>query len=159
LNYEKYKSVFLVAIVFAFIGYIETRPAIILFLNQLNPLCILLLWYGVIFAPLLYLFGKAHWKDKFNHRHVVSILMLFFAFSIIAYFPASNYVNQVTNTNSSAILIASEDGIVYQIVSQYVTNLELAAIITYVITPLFLVFGAGIVMKPKEFKKTLEQIF
>lgn len=143
----------------AVIGWATTARTFIIWLDAQHPIVILVLWYALIFAPLFYLFGRAHWKKQFNHRHVLASGMIYLGFALIAFFPSSNYVNEVTGKPASSILISTEDGVIFSIIERIVSDPEMARIIVYVVLPGLLWFLGAYLLHPKTFHAALGKAF
>jgi hypothetical protein len=151
--------IFIVAFLAAVAGFIETRPVLILWLAGQDPLMLIVDWYVFVYAPLLYLAGRKFLGNRFNIKHVVALLMLVWAGSILYWWPASGYVNFVTGTQASSVLLSSEDGATYFLAMKYLTtNPATAAFITYVVVPPALILGAAYLSSPNIVKKELKRI-
>jgi len=158
MNKANLKTALLVAMIFMAVGWTVTAPSFIIFLDEQHPFVILLLWYAVIFAPLLYFFGKAHFKDKFGHRHVLAVGMLYIAFSIVFFLPGSDYVNDTTSGDSGNLLVSSEDGVLYAFIHSLFGNDQVSRWITYIVVPGILSFSAVLILKPKSIKAAFQQL-
>jgi hypothetical protein len=151
--------IFIIAFFFAVAGYIETRPFLILWLAKQDPLMLIVDWYALVYGPLLFLAGRKFMGKRFNARYVVALLMVTWAVFIIYWWPASGYVDFVTGTTSSSVLLSSEDGATYFLAMKYLTsNPATAAFITYVVVPPALILGAAYLASPSMVKKEFHRL-
>ncbi len=154
----KYKPLFVFALFIAILGWIETRPEVLHFLDTQDPITVFLLWYAVL-ASFVFGIGKILFPKHTKHKRVLAVMIIYFAIGIVNYWPASSYVNQVTNKPASSILNASEDGIVYSFFDKMGLPSAINVIATYVVTPVVLIAVAFYMMTPATFKKALEAIY
>ena len=144
------------------------------FLNSLNPVMILLIWYMVLGYLIWILFQKGN--ERWGYRsltpgQIAGILLLVFAVMIVLRVE-SPWAAAAIGQNPSqvpAILYASEDGVTYMIWDQltkglgdgpilwYQTRAELLADLTYIATPVILTLLASVLMTPRQFQRQLRE--
>lgn len=149
------RAVLGIALLLGGLGFIVSRPTVLLFLDAQSPVSAFVLWYLLFFAYIqaasLVLF---HRIDVGTFRGGIGILMLTFAWGIVAYFPASGYALIAIGQSSSQVpsfLLASEDELTYLFWHGLLPGLAnyWAGILTYVITPAALGVAAVFVIGPR----------
>ena len=160
MNVMRKSSTFIltVALIAAIVGWVETRPSLLLYLNTFDPMTLLVIWYVVVLAPLSWFVGRGLFGQKFNPRYVLAFLMVFWAFEILYYYPASGYVGVVTGQNAPTILEASEDGATYYVLMQYIKDPGIAAFLTYTVIPPVLILGAAFIASPQRVSRELRRL-
>ncbi len=132
-------------LVFAIMGYLFSTRKFILFMDRLNPLNGLIVYYSILLSALLVLeyFGLIIAGIEFNTTwHSIGSILIIFSFFITIEFE-SCHANMITkghcDSNAmSNIYIQSEDGAMYWIWSHFTKNFEALRWLTYVITPFVL---------------------
>ena len=133
----------LLPIVFAVMGYIFSTKSWLLFLDKLNPISGLLVYYMIMTLAILILeyFGLIIGGIKFDSfSHTIGTILIIFSFFLIICFE-SLYVSIVTNKNIdnvSNVYLQSEDGATWYGWSLLFTDISTLRLLTYVITPFVL---------------------
>jgi hypothetical protein len=139
------------AVAFAVMGFAFSTRTWLLFLNGLNPLGGLIVYYLVLYGSLyalshmgLVLFGVKIDKPL----QTLGLLMITFAFFITVDW-TSQWGAVVTSTHVSNIFLQDEDGVVFWAWNLLVSNLELCRILAFVVTPFLLALGGGALISKK----------
>ena len=133
----------LLPIVFAVMGYIFSTKSWLLFLDKLNPISGLLVYYMIMTLAILILeyFGLIIGGIKFDSfSHTIGTILIIFSFFLIICFE-SLYVSIVTNKNIdnvSNVYLQSEDGATWYSWSLLFTDISTLRLLTYVLTPFLL---------------------
>ncbi len=144
------------AAIFAVMGFIVSRPIVLVFLNQQSDVMDLFLWYVLFFIVLqfafLILFGRL---DVTTMRVAFGLLLVSFAFGIWLYWPASDYAIIAVGGNPGTVpsfLTASEDEVTFKALAALLGmgNLQLLGILTYVVVPTLLFLAGAIVIGPRQ---------
>lgn len=151
-------------IAFALIGYILTSKVWIKFLDKLNPIYGLLIYYTVLTITILILqfFGLIIADIPFtSFRYTVGSILIMFSFFLIFDW-TSCYVNLITkgectDKDMSGVYLQSEDGATFYLWSKLLgiknedllQHIEKLRILTYVITPLVLTFIGSLLISDK----------
>ena len=151
---------FWLAIVFSVMGFVISSREVIMFMNGLNPIAGLVLFYGILYGSLYILSyaGLIIYKFKIdNPIKILGLLLITFAFFIIVNWESA-YIQFVTMGNmggASPMFLQSEDGAVwyfwYDIMN--VNNIEIARLLTYVLTPFLLVLIGSLMVSRIEMKR------
>lgn len=129
--------------VLAFLGFIFSTRKWILFLNKLNPLNGLLIYYTILTLIIVTLeyFGLIIAGITFKSiSQTIGTMLIIFSFFIIVCWE-SCYINTVIDGNCdnvSNVYLQAEDGAVYYVWSQFFNNIEILRILTYIVTPFVL---------------------
>ena len=134
---------FALAIVLAFMGFTFSTRQWLLFLSGLSPLEGLIIYYIILYAS-LYVLSRLDLvvlgiKIK-EPLQTFGLLLITFAFFITVNFE-NPYVQLVTMGNTqgaSPVFYGSEDGAVWFLVSQFVSDIWLCRMLTFVVTPFLL---------------------
>lgn len=143
-------GILLLPLILAIGGYIFTTKIWISFLQKLDPLTGLLVYYSVIILLIIVLqnFGLVISNIKFEKlRHLIGSLLIYFSFFLLFDF-ASCYQNEViygTCTNFPHMFIQTEDGATYSIWKIFTNDIQTLRILTYVVTP-FILTTIGIIL-------------
>ena len=151
----------LLAIIFAILGFIFTMRTWILWLDKLNPLQGLVIYYIIVTITIVILqkIGLIVGGIEFQEwNHTIGILLLYFSWHII-FNDTSCYINMVTKGQCdqkkiSTVFLNSEDGSTYYLWSKITTNIEYLRLLTYVITPFILTF-IGVLLIQKDISLSL----
>ena len=163
-----------VAAILGMMGWLFSRGCMLQFLNSLNPIMILFIWYMVLGYLIWILFQRG--GERWGYRsltlgQIAGILLLVFAVMIVLRVE-SPWAAAAIGQNPSqvpAILYASEDGVTYMIWDQltkglgdgpilwYQTRAELLADLTYIATPVILTLLASVLMTPRQFQRQLRE--
>jgi hypothetical protein len=134
---------FALAVVLAFMGFAFSTRQWLLFLNQRTPVEGLTIYYIILYGSLLVLsrMGLVVFGLKIDDPiKTFGLLLITFAFFITVNFE-NPYVQLVTMGNTqgaSIVFYGSEDGAVWFLVSQFVSDLWLCRMLTFVVTPFLL---------------------
>ena len=134
-------------IVFAVIGFMFSSYAWIHFLDNLNPLQGLIVYYIIIYITLMLLqyFGLIIAGIKFSTSfQSFGLLLIYYAFFIIFNYQ-SCWINYATGrkceeNDISNVYLQAEDGSIYYILNKFGIQPEHNRLITFVIMPFLLVF-------------------
>ena len=146
---------FLLAVSLAVMGLVFSMREWILYLNSLNPIQGLLIYYIILYSSLIVLskMGLVVFNIKIkNPIQTFGLLLITFAFFIIVDWE-SPYVQLITKGNieqASNVFYESEDGAIWFFWTNVVgvKDVETARWLTFVITPFILVLvGAFLVSK------------
>jgi hypothetical protein len=142
------------AVAFAIIGFILSLREIILFLNSLNPLEGLAVYYIILYASLYFLsrLGLTIFGIKIDKPlQVLGLGLITFAFFILVNWENA-YVYITVNgglDDVPQLYFASEDGAIwflwYNVVG--IKNVEIARLLTFVLTPFLLALGGGFLLE------------
>jgi hypothetical protein len=127
---------------FGIIGFLFSTKAWLIFINKLNPIIGLVMYYIILIMVIVLLehFGLIVSGLKLDTiSHTIGLILIVFAFFITMDWQ-SCYVRAITNNpcKKDTIYLQTEDGLVYYLWSRVFTNLEVLRIMTYVITPMVL---------------------
>jgi len=149
------------AVVLAVFGFLFSTKEFLLFLNSLNPLVGLVVYYCILFCVMFVFskFGFTVMNIKIqNILQIIGAMMITFAFFIIVD-NESAYVQFVTTGSvegSQNIYLQSEDGATwyfwYNILG--IVNIELARLLTFVFTPFVLAIVGGLLVTKRQLLKT-----
>ncbi len=150
------KEEFYLAVLFAIMGFIASSREVLLYLNNLDPISGMVVYYAIIGIAYVILskFGFTVIKRIENPTQILGLLMITFAFFIIFGW-TSAYVQEVTTgaaDQASVIFYQCEDGATYYLYTQVlgITDVENARLLTFVFTPFILtLIGGYLVVKPK----------
>jgi len=162
---------------FGLIGLLIASRGFIIFMNKLNPLQGLLIWYMLIgFALLLLFHGHSISISGVGTRglgflEVIASLAIIWAFQIIISVE-SPWAAEASNLDPNQvpqILFQSEDGVTYYIFYQAFKFLEnsfpflawktypdFIAFMTYVVAPILLLLFAAAILSAKKFTTTIQ---
>jgi len=161
----------------ALMGFLVAYKNFIVFMNKLNPLQGLVIWYGLLAMALLIIFhGRTVAIAGVGSRslgilEVMAILMVVWAFQIVlgVQSPWAAYASGKSPEQVPNVIYQSEDGVTYTLLynlfwslSPYFPNQlwktypEFIAFLTYVIAPIILVGLASLLLSAKKFKATVE---
>ena len=161
----------------ALMGFLVAYKNFIVFMNKLNPLQGLVIWYGLLAMALLIIFhGRTVAIAGVGSRslgllEVAAILMVVWAFQIVlgVESPWAAYASGKNPEQVPNVIYQSEDGVTYTFLynlfwslSPYFPNQlwktypEFIAFLTYVIAPIILVGLASLLLSAKKFKATVE---
>jgi hypothetical protein len=140
------------AVAFAVMGFAFSTRTWLLFLNGLNPLNGLIVYYIVLYASLyglsrlgLVLFGVKIDKPL----QTLGLLCITFAFFITVDWTSQYGANVTGHPNISNIFLQDEDGMAWWAWSLIIPNLELCRIMTFVVTPFLLALAGGALVSKK----------
>lgn len=147
----------LLSLAFATLGFAFSTREWLLFLNSLNPITGLVVYYTILYSSLILLSkaGLTIYKFRIDKPlQVLGLLLITFSFFILVGW-SSNYVQYVTTGSTegaSVVFYQCEDGATfyfwYFIVG--IRNIELARFFTFVFTPFTLtLLGSWLVTKPE----------
>ena len=163
-----------VAAILGLMGWLFSRGCMIQFLNSLNPVMILFIWYMVLGYLIWILFqrGNERWGYRsLNPAQIAGVLLLVFAVMIVIRIE-SPWAAAAIGQNPGqvpSILYASEDGVTWILWDQltkslgdgpilwYQNRAELIADLTYIATPVILTLLASALMTTGQFQKQLRQ--
>ena len=149
------------AVVLAVFGYIFSVKEYLIFLNNLNPITGLFVYYVILFCVMFIFskFGFTVMNIKIqNVLQVIGATMIAFAFFIIVNNESAyvQYTTEGTLSGSSNVYLQSEDGATwyfwYNVLS--ITNIELARLLTFVFTPFVLAIVGGLLVTKRQLLKT-----
>lgn len=141
-------------IVFAALGFLFSSRTWIKHLDALSPISGLIIYYIILTTVVLLLeyFGLIVAGIKFDSlSHTIGTMLIIFSFFIIVSWE-SCYVNTITKGDCdgvSTVYLQSEDGATYYFWSLFTSNIELARILTYVITPFVLTLAGQFLITRK----------
>lgn len=129
---------------FGILGFLFSSRKWILFMNNLNPLTGMVVYYIILTVTLILLeyFGLIIAGIKFESiNQTLGTILIIFSFFILVNWE-SCYINVVTkgNCDMSNVYLQSEDGAVYYLWSKLTDNINLLRILTYIVTPVVLSF-------------------
>lgn len=137
----------LLPIIFAIIGYLVTTKRFIAFLNSLDPLQGLLVYYIAVVTVIILLehFGLIIAGIHFTSmKQLIGTIMISFSIFIVLIW-SNCYVAEVSQGSCSGfahIYLNTESGATYYLWSKLTDNIELRRILTFVISPFILsLFG------------------
>jgi hypothetical protein len=146
----------LLGLAFAIVGFFASMRGTIFFLNGLDPIVGVIVYYAILYITMFILahFGLVIWK--FNIKtpiQTLGLLLITFAFFLVVDWE-SCYVNTVIHGScsmTSSLYFASEDGATYYFWDTFigVKNPEISRYFTYVLTPFLLVMLGGAMVKGK----------
>lgn len=139
------------AVAFAVMGFAFSTRTWLLFLNGLNPLNGLIVYYLVLYASLyglsrlgLVLFGVKIDKPL----QTLGLLCITFAFFITVDWTSQYGANITGHPNISNIFLQDEDGVCFWAWNQIIPDLYLCRIMAFTVTPFLLcLFGGALVSK------------
>lgn len=144
------------AIVFAGLGFIFSSRSWLLWLNSFDPIKGLFIYYIILYISIFILskFNLIIYKFRIEKPlQVLGLLLITFAFFILVDWESAyvQYITTGSTEGASVIFYQCEDGATwyfwYNVMN--VKNIEMARILTYVITPFVLVLiGSYFVSKP-----------
>lgn len=146
----------LLAGIFAFLGFIFTTKVWLLWLNLQSPYIGFLVYYVIVYLSLFILskLGLVVWKLEIKKPlQVLGAVLILFSFFLI--FNWENPYVQLISTGhldgASQIFYGSEDGITWMFWTQTVgiDNIDIARILTFVLTPFVLCILAGMMLNKK----------
>ena len=162
----------------AMIGALAASRSFIVFMNKLNPLQGLVIWYSLLaIALFIILHGRSITVAGLGTRslgfvEIIATLMIVWAFQIVLGVE-SPWAAQASNLDPNQVpqvLYQSEDGVTYVLLynllwslSPYFPNIvwktypDFIAFMTYVITPIILVLLASLILTTKKFQTTVTQ--
>ena len=160
----------------AMIGALAASRSFIVFMNKLNPLQGLVIWYSLLaIALFIILHGRSITVAGLGTRslgfaEIIATLMIVWAFQIVLGVE-SPWAAQASGINPSqvpGVLYQSEDGVTYTILynlfwslSPYFPNPlwktypDFIAFTTYVLAPIILVLLASLILTAKKFQTTV----
>lgn len=152
---------YILPIVFGLLGYIFSSRKWIIFLNQLDPIKGLFIYYCVLISTLLILqyIGLVIANIEYtSFRYTIGSILIIFSFFII--FNWENcYIDLVLKGSCkdvSNVYLQAEDGAVFYLWTnvlgyndKILENLNILRIMTYIITPLFLSFIGSLLITEK----------
>jgi hypothetical protein len=139
---------------FALLGTLFSMKGFIMFLDGLNPVQGLGVYYLIVIATLMILsyFGLAIFNIKINKfSQVLGATLIIFSFFIIFNWESA-YVQIVTKgsaENLSNIFLGSEDGAVFWLWSQIIQDLDTLRVLTFIVTPAILSLLGGLLLEKK----------
>lgn len=162
MNYDKFK----LPLIFATLGFIFTTTKWIQFINNLDPLVGIILYYVLLFVIIIIMeyFGLVVGGIKFDSfKRTLGTILIVFAFFITVDLQ-SCYIRTIVNKkchDEKGLYSQSEDGIIYWLWSKLFDNIQIRRILTYVVTPftlayigLLLIDDEIVTLSPVRFKKT-----
>ena len=145
---------FALAVVLALMGFAFSTRQWLLFLSGLSPLEGLIIYYIILYAS-LYVLSRLDLvvlgiKIK-EPLQTFGLLLITFAFFITVNFenPYVQLVTMGTTQGASPVFYGSEDGAVWFVVSQFVSDVWLCRMITFVAVPFLLTILGGILVSGK----------
>jgi len=142
-------TAFFYGAVFAIIGFLITTKPSLQFFSKLTPLEGLLVYYFITYLALMMLqrVGLTIGKMEFNtHLHTIGSMLIIFAFLTVFGLNSKFIVlfeeqdKETAMEKGTAITMQSEDGGLFFIWEKLLNgNMELARIMTYVVSPFILV--------------------
>jgi hypothetical protein len=155
-NFKLTRREIYLALVFAVIGFFLTLRGFVGWLDVLTPLAGLVVYYVLLYSAIYVLskFGLVIFGLRIEKPlQIIGLGLITFAFFMIVNWE-SEYVNLVTvgtSTGVSQAYWASEDGAVwylwYHVVG--VKDIEIARLLTFVLTPFLLALGGGFLLERK----------
>ncbi|OIP20532.1 hypothetical protein AUJ91_01110 [archaeon CG2_30_31_98] len=145
------------AVIIVVFGFLFSTKEFLLFLNTLNPIYGFMLYYFILFLVLFVFskFGFVIMNVKIqNIVQVIGSTMIAFAFFIVVGWESAyvQYITLGSYGEISNIFLQSEDGAVwyfwYNIIG--IVNIELARLLTFVITPFVLVIVGGLLVTKRK---------
>lgn len=137
----------LIPILFGVIGLVTTSNLYLNFINELNPIFGLIMYYIVLLFVILIveILGLVFINIEFGYNLIyqtIGLLLIIFSFNLVTSWE-SCYINQTVSENNSCdgvsnIYLQSEDGAVYYFYSLFIDNININRILTYVVTPVVL---------------------
>lgn len=145
----------------AVLGFVFSMREFLLFLNTLNPIEGLVVYYIILFASLFVLskFGLTIFNVKIgNLQQILGLTLLTFSFFIVVGWTSSyiQYVTQGTLEGASVLFYQCEDGAVFYTFNNVlkIPDIEISRLLTYVATPFVLGLVGGLLTTKKlEIKK------
>ena len=160
----------------AMIGALAASRSFIVFMNKLNPLQGLVIWYSLLaIALFIILHGRSITVAGLGTRslgftEILATLMIVWAFQIVLGVE-SPWAAQASNLDPSqvpAVLYQSEDGVTYTLLYNLFWSLspcfpnplwktypDFIAFTTYVLAPIILVLLASLILTAKRFQTTV----
>jgi len=149
-------------------GLIISRPWFVVWFNSLDPFISLALWYVLLVTWLYIVFtairliggkpmaltaGQLGGIRAIGLTESIALGIFFFGFFIVWNFLESDYTTDILHAQQVPnIFRATEDGIVYIFWHQWLgASVEWAGILTYVVTPILLLFIVAILVGTKQF--------
>lgn len=157
----------------AMIGCLIAWRDFIVFMNKLNPLQGLIIWYGLFACALLMIFGgrtvtiSGVGSRTIGLLEVAAVLMVYWAFRIVVGVesPWAAQATEMRPETVPPVMYQSEDGVTYsaayslfRFLEPYFPNPlwktypEFIAFMTYVIAPMVLIGLAAALLSAKQFK-------
>jgi hypothetical protein len=142
------------AVILAFMGFILSSHQWILFLSGLTPLEGLIIYYIILYGA-LYVLSKMDlvvFGLKIDDPvKTFGLLLITFAFFVTVNWenPYVQLVTMGTTQGASPVFYGSEDGAVWFVVSQFVSDVWLCRMITFVAVPFLLTILGGILVSGK----------
>lgn len=144
------------AVTFAVIGFIFSMHEVIVFLNSLNPLMGLVVYYTILYISLFILsrMGLTIFGLKIeNTLQVLGLGLITFAFFILVNWENA-YVYITVNgglDNVPQLYFASEDGAVWYLWYDVlgIKSIEVARMLTFVFTPFILALAGGFLLEQR----------
>jgi len=147
---------FSLALLFAVLGFIFSSRQWLMFLNGLNPLTGLIVYYAILYSCLfglsqlgLVIFG---FRIK-TPLQTFGLLLITFAFFIIVDWESAyvQYVTMGSVEGASSVYWQSEDGAVFYVWQKLLPFLSMEAyrFLTYVLTPFILALLGGLLISKK----------
>ena len=162
----------------ALMGILAASRSFIIFMNKLNPLQGLVIWYSLLaIALFIILHGRRIAVAGLGTRslgfaEIIATLMIIWAFQIVlgVESPWAAQASGINPNQVPGVLYQSEDGVTYTLLynlfwslSPYFPNLlwktypEFIAFATYVLAPIILVLLASLILTAKRFQATVTQ--
>lgn len=159
MNPKMLRTSIVVALLLGGLGLVVSRPQILLWLNQQSPELDFVAWYILLFVYLqvtsFVLFRRL---DILSFRYGFAAIILYFAASIVFFWPASNYAliavgaSPVGQGGTPAFLLATEDQITYAFWHTFLPFVgnDVMGLLIYVVTPILLVLFVALFLAPKQ---------
>jgi hypothetical protein len=134
---------FTIAVILAFMGFVFSTRQFLLWLDAMNPLQGLIVYYVILYSSLYALSRMGLTVFGFKISKVsqsLGLLIITFAFFVTVNF-SSAWTTIATGGNPNAvstIYYQDEDGVLFWLWSQMVPNVDLCRIMTYVVSPFIL---------------------
>jgi hypothetical protein len=140
------------AVALAVMGFVFSTREYLLFLDSLSPFEGLIIYYVVLYISLYALSKLGLVIFGFKVQSLVQtagLLMVTFSFFLVVDW-TSGWVGIVTGKpNISNVFLQDEDGAVWWLWSQVISNAELCRFATFVFTPFALALSGGLLVSKK----------
>lgn len=156
MNLQLKQHEILLAVAFAVFGFLFSTREWLLWLNSLNPLTGLLVYYAVLYLSLYVLskLGLTIFNVKITTwQQTFGLMLITFAFFVVVDWTSAwvQYVTTGSYAGTSVIFLQDEDGAVFYIWQQLLPTAaaETLRVFTYVITPLVMALIGGLLVDKK----------
>jgi len=145
---------FFLAVALSLLGFVFSMRTWLLWLNTLNPFEGFIVYYIILYVSLFILSkaGLVVFGLKIDDPvQTLGLLLITFSFFLIVGF-SSGYVQYVTTgsmAGASSIYYQCEDGMVWWAFSQFVSDIWVCRILTFVVTPFILTLIGGFLVSGK----------